>query len=255
MRVRGACASEGHVTIDETTPADEGGQPRAEADEAEIENPQPPRKLRDVVLGLLAAVADGGALFGAAAISAGWGLRVVVGVLVAQISLRISPLSADDDTLRWHGGRDVVRTVMRGALVGGLIGGTTLAIGVYLFGGDDGSWPFFISGDREELSRALISVAFAAPLVEEFVYRGLVFGRLRRALGFRESAVISSVLFWASHWIASGAVTSPHQLAAGLILAWACERSRSLLAPTILHALGNAALLGSDALRVALAQS
>lgn len=85
-----------------------------------------------------------------------------------------------------------------------------------------------------------------APLIEELVYRGIVQARLRQLTGRWVAIAASGLLFWVYHWVSFERVTSPHHLGAGLLLAWSYERSRSLLAPTLLHALGNLVLGTSD---------
>lgn len=85
-----------------------------------------------------------------------------------------------------------------------------------------------------------------APLIEEVVYRGIVQARLREWTGPWVAICASGLVFWVYHWVGFGRVTSPHHLGAGLLLAWSYERTRSLLAPTLLHALGNLVLGTSD---------
>lgn len=85
-----------------------------------------------------------------------------------------------------------------------------------------------------------------APLIEELVYRGIVQARLRPLVGPWVAIALSGLTFWVYHWVSFERVTSPHHLGAGLLLAWSYERSRSLLAPTLLHALGNLILGTSD---------
>jgi hypothetical protein len=85
-----------------------------------------------------------------------------------------------------------------------------------------------------------------APLIEEVVYRGIVQARLRQVTGRWVAIGVSGLTFWVYHWVSFEGVSPPHHLGAGLLLAWSYERSRSLLAPTILHAIGNLVLGTSD---------
>ncbi len=85
-----------------------------------------------------------------------------------------------------------------------------------------------------------------APLIEEVVYRGIVQARVRQLGGPWLAIAVSGLSFWAYHWVSFGHVTSPHHLGAGLLLAWSYERTRSLLAPVVLHAIGNLVLGTSD---------
>jgi membrane protease YdiL (CAAX protease family) len=78
-----------------------------------------------------------------------------------------------------------------------------------------------------------------APVFEEIVYRGVLYPALRQGLGRWPAILVNAVLFWGVHWIYWGGVTPPNHLAAGILFAWVYDRTRSLLAPTLLHALGN----------------
>ena len=80
----------------------------------------------------------------------------------------------------------------------------------------------------------------AAPLAEEFIFRGLVFGGLRRSMGLAASMVMSSALFAIVHPPASMLPV----FVLGLGAACLYERTRSLLAPVLMHAVYNAAVLG-----------
>ncbi|MES2319515.1 MAG: type II CAAX endopeptidase family protein [Pseudomonadota bacterium] len=79
----------------------------------------------------------------------------------------------------------------------------------------------------------------AAPLCEEFIFRGLVFGGLRRSMGLAPAMLMSAALFAIVHPPAS--VLPVFVL--GLCAAYVYERSRALLAPVLVHALYNGMLL------------
>ncbi|RFU48581.1 CPBP family intramembrane glutamic endopeptidase [Paraburkholderia sp. DHOC27] len=80
----------------------------------------------------------------------------------------------------------------------------------------------------------------AAPLFEEFVFRGLIFGGLRRSLGFSLAALGSAVLFAIVH--------PPFSMlpvfVLGLGTAWVYERRKMLLASMVTHAVYNAVVVG-----------
>lgn len=78
-----------------------------------------------------------------------------------------------------------------------------------------------------------------APLVEEWIYRGLIQSRLREVLGSRSAIFVGGLLFWVYHWVPRGHGTAPHHLLAGWLFAWSWQRTGSLVAPTLLHALAN----------------
>ena len=79
----------------------------------------------------------------------------------------------------------------------------------------------------------------AAPIFEEFIFRGLIFGGLRRSLGFGAAAVASAAIFAIVHPPAS--VVPVFGL--GLCAAFVYERTRMLAGPMIVHATYNAAVV------------
>jgi membrane protease YdiL (CAAX protease family) len=79
----------------------------------------------------------------------------------------------------------------------------------------------------------------AAPIFEEFIFRGLIFGGLRRSLGFAAAAVASAAIFAVVHPPAS--VVPVFGL--GLCTAFVYERTRMLAGPMIVHAVYNAAVV------------
>lgn len=77
-----------------------------------------------------------------------------------------------------------------------------------------------------------------APATEEAVFRGLVFGYLRR-WGTAAAIVISTALFAAFH---SGPAVPVTQIVGGLVFAAAYHQAGSLMAPIVIHGLGNLAI-------------
>lgn len=92
------------------------------------------------------------------------------------------------------------------------------------------------------ISEWLLTGVVVAPLVEEWIYRGIVQQRLREVVGARWAIFVCGLLFWVGHWVGLGEVTPPHHLVAGWLFSWSRERTGSLVAPTLLHALSNLAL-------------
>jgi membrane protease YdiL (CAAX protease family) len=78
----------------------------------------------------------------------------------------------------------------------------------------------------------------AAPLFEEFIFRGLIFGGLRRSLGLPVAALASAAIFGLVH----PAVSVIPVATMGLIAALVYERPGALMAPMLVHALYNAAI-------------
>jgi membrane protease YdiL (CAAX protease family) len=79
----------------------------------------------------------------------------------------------------------------------------------------------------------------AAPLFEEFIFRGLIFGGLRRSMTLAPAILASAAVFAIVHPPASMIPV----FGLGLCAAFAYERSRMLLAPMLAHALYNGAVI------------
>jgi membrane protease YdiL (CAAX protease family) len=159
--------------------------------------------------------------------------RIRVPNLLATLGLRASPSGSVS------------------ALVGGLVGG--LAAGALARGYlwivahveflrrlREGT----IAGLPQETSEMMhwfMAVAvLAAPVFEEFIFRGVLFGGFRRSLGPVRAAVASALVFAIVH----PAIASAPVFVLGLIAALVYERSRSLLAPIAAHMTYNAVILG-----------
>jgi len=80
----------------------------------------------------------------------------------------------------------------------------------------------------------------AAPIFEEFIFRGLVFGGLRRSLGLWPAVLASSAIFAIVH----PPIAVMPVFGLGVCAALAYERTGFLLAPMLVHAVYNAAMLG-----------
>ncbi|MES2257849.1 MAG: type II CAAX endopeptidase family protein [Pseudomonadota bacterium] len=100
-------------------------------------------------------------------------------------------------------------------------------------------WPRQAPGQDGQLYWLLLLSVVAAPLCEEFIFRGLIFGGLRRLTGALPAALGSAALFSIVH-------PAPSMLPVfvlGLCTAWSYERSKSLLAPMLAHAVYNGAVI------------
>jgi membrane protease YdiL (CAAX protease family) len=101
-----------------------------------------------------------------------------------------------------------------------------------------------LTGNAFEVSSMVVAMVVCAPLIEETLFRGLLYGSLRTRLGMWPSALVSAALFSLAHGYSGlGTVT----LFLGAVL-WALvyESTRSLL-PTLLdHATNNAFAAASD---------
>lgn len=110
-------------------------------------------------------------------------------------------------------------------------------------------WPWLASRVEEMVAAAeqpspdpaspywLFALAvIAAPLCEEILFRGIVFRGLRRSTSFLGAALMSSAVFAVAH----SAIAAPAVFLMALCAAKAFERSRSLLAAMLVHAMYNA---------------
>ena len=80
----------------------------------------------------------------------------------------------------------------------------------------------------------------AAPVFEEFIFRGLIFAGLRRSFAWWPSAAASAAVFAVVH----PPVSMIPVFFLGLCTAAAYERGRSLMAPMLVHAVYNAVVVG-----------
>ena len=166
------------------------------------------------------------------------GLTVFV-ILAAVLAIRLL-----------HGGsmRGAVRRLgfltldRRQLLAGGIIAGVlvALALAQWMILRCSATWGQLVLVQ-------MATVGFAFVLHEEVVYRGFVFGELRRRTSFATAAVISSVLFALWHWepALEAYRNGHHEVAviqlsapflAGFALAWLFERGGgSLWGPIVAH--------------------
>jgi ABC-2 type transport system permease protein len=88
----------------------------------------------------------------------------------------------------------------------------------------------------------LALTVLAAPLCEEFIFRGLIFAGMRRSLPLLPALLVSAGLFAAVHPPMS--MLPVFGLGIGAALAY--ERTRMLLAPIVVHAVYNAIVVGAQ---------
>lgn len=82
----------------------------------------------------------------------------------------------------------------------------------------------------------LVLGGVVAPVGEELLFRGVLFGALRRRWSFWPAALASSLIFGAIHVIPLQVIMAA---LLGLALCWARERSRTLTAPVLIHVVNN----------------
>lgn len=209
--------------------------------------PAPPRWLLVVVVAAVI-VADGWSVArdaGPWLLGRQWlRLALVLGVALAlQAWLGPAPLPLAWD--RWRASLRLVGKVVLAGVAVYVVGALGVLAATHLGGLRWDLRPANIQAPHEYWPWFVLAVIWA-PLVEEIVYRGIVQARLLPVVGRWGAIAASGLVFWVYHWVSFERVTSPHHLGAGLLLAWCYDRSRSLVAPTLLHALGNLVLGTSD---------
>ena len=101
----------------------------------------------------------------------------------------------------------------------------------------DGFTEELLWAGRRRVILAAIDATAWAPVVEEILFRGLLYATLRTRLGVAESALLSAVIFTLPHGYAIAGSASV--LVSGLLWAVAYERTRSLLPGLFAHAVNN----------------
>jgi len=87
----------------------------------------------------------------------------------------------------------------------------------------------------------ILSAVCLGPLIEELLLRGMLCGALRRRLGSRWTIVVSAEIFAVMHFDLSSLL--PH-FVIGLTLAYLYEKTRSLVASSVVHIMQNASVCG-----------
>jgi membrane protease YdiL (CAAX protease family) len=137
-------------------------------------------------------------------------------------------------------------TGYRQALVWGAGGGAAAALAAFAYLRLaqhtpllEGARESVLVGVEDELWIAVLAVA-AAPIFEEFIFRGLIFGGLRRTLGLAVSVLASAAIFALVH----PPVAVIPLFGLGVAAALVYERTRLLIGPIAVHAVYNAAVVG-----------
>ena len=92
-------------------------------------------------------------------------------------------------------------------------------------------------GSRALVGMTIFDTVVLTPIFEETVFRGLLFGTLRRRFGLATAAVLSAAIFAVAHGY--GVLGFAAVFWSGLLWAWAYERTGSLLPSMAAHAADN----------------
>ncbi len=137
----------------------------------------------------------------------------------------------------------IVGANLRGALPWGVAGGVAAALGGIAYIVVASSLGVLPRAPHPSLAAALWLAPLAilaAPLFEEFIFRGLIFGGLRRTLGPIAATLASAGIFAIVH--PPGSFIPVFGMA--VCAAFVYERTRMLAAPMLVHAIYNAVVLG-----------
>jgi uncharacterized protein len=120
----------------------------------------------------------------------------------------------------------------------GALGTLALSVGVSQIGIEPQGMKQVIEVVREprELIISLLLLAVLAPIVEELVFRGLLYGWIAGRWGSLAAWFVSSLAFAAAHWEPAHIVLV---LPLGLLFGWLRRRSDSLLPSLFSHIINN----------------
>lgn len=89
----------------------------------------------------------------------------------------------------------------------------------------------------------ILAVCIVGPIAEELVFRGMIFGKLRRAFSFWPAAIISGIMFGVFHMnIMQGVYAS----VLGVLLAYVYEKTQTVFGSIFFHIVFNASSYITD---------
>jgi uncharacterized protein len=95
-------------------------------------------------------------------------------------------------------------------------------------------------GTADGVAVTVLGAVVFAPIFEELIFRGLLYGSLRARLSWQMAAVTSALIFGLAHGYGLAGFASV--LVSGLLWAWVYERTGSLLPCIAAHVVNNAAV-------------
>lgn len=120
----------------------------------------------------------------------------------------------------------------------GALGTVALSVAVSQIGIEPEGVKQVIEGVREprQLTISLLCLALLAPLVEELVFRGLLYGWIAGRWGGWPAVIVSTLAFAGAHWEPAHVVLV---LPLGLLFGWLRRRTDSLLPSLVAHIVNN----------------
>jgi ABC-2 type transport system permease protein len=135
---------------------------------------------------------------------------------------------------------------MPNTLALGALGGTAAAIAAFIYlklalhtSLFEKAQETVLLGNRDSILIAVLAIV-AAPIFEEFIFRGLIFGGLRRSMGLYASMLASAAIFAIVH----PPVSVIPVFGLGVVTALVYERTKLLVAPMTVHAVYNGFIVG-----------
>lgn len=137
----------------------------------------------------------------------------------------------------------IKKGIKTGLLGSAMLGTAALTADLAMRGAGQGGFLALVAGPKTaDLPSLLAAAAIAAPVFEEILFRALLYAPLRTKTGVLFSVAVSTAIFALAHLIGGGPKIPWVQAAGGIIFCLALEFSGSILAPVIIHSLGNAAI-------------
>ena len=181
-------------------------------------------------------------------ILAGYGLRCASAGIAAFAMVHFRAAAPADLGLRFRPFADDFRWTTR--VVAALLALSVVLMGIAvvvlrILQPPLAGWPLELRKSGGLFPYFLTSIV-AAPLVEEFVYRGLLTPALLAGYGRRGAVLAGGLLFWVLHLVYDKPWWMVHYFAAGAILTWAFLRRGRLWICVVLHAGGNLLVITDD---------
>lgn len=137
----------------------------------------------------------------------------------------------------WH-------TWARLATIIGIAVALCIAIGLGIYG-LLGYSPQVVTVSPSAVGDAFLRMCITAPVLEELIYRMVLCVSLVQLVGHWSTIAVSGAVFAALHFAYGN--PSPENIVGGFFLAWAYLKSETLLIPVLLHSVGNACALATQA--------
>lgn len=174
-----------------------------------------------------------------------WVTKLIVLVLVGRLVLETSAPTVPPSIRRWVDTDKVSKFLLLSLLAVisfRLAYDTVLGDWVLKTFGVDEGFSESIKLIMEVPALGLIYFTLIAPVYEEIVFRGMIFGGLRRkGVGFLGAALLSALLFSVMHMNVAQGVNA---FFLGLLFAWVYESTGNLLAAIMLHMINNMYVIG-----------